>query len=43
MTLCRYPPCTCLVAGAEIFCGDICAMLGATLVNQVQVSARQVN
>jgi hypothetical protein len=34
MTLCRYPPCKCLVAGAEIFSGDICAMLGAKLVNQ---------
>ena len=33
--LCAYDPCKCLIAADEIFCGDICAMLGAGLVNQV--------
>jgi hypothetical protein len=37
--LCAYRPCKCLVPSGEVFCGDICAMLGAQLVNQVQVSS----
>jgi hypothetical protein len=35
--LCAYGPCKCLVDGTEIFCGDVCAMLGASLVRNVQV------
>jgi hypothetical protein len=36
--LCAYPPCKCLASPDEQFCGDICAMLGAKLVNRVAVS-----
>ena len=38
--LCAHTPCKCLVEEGEIFCGEICAMLGASLVNQVEVSSR---
>jgi len=34
-----YRPCKCLVTTDEIFCSDICAMLGAQLVSQVNVSS----
>jgi hypothetical protein len=37
--LCPYPPCKCLVPTGELFCGEICAMLGAGLVNQVATSS----
>jgi len=37
--LCAYAPCTCRVPVGEIFCSDICAMLGAKLVNEVAVSS----
>ena len=37
--LCAYPPCKCLTPAGEMFCGDICAMLGASLVNKVAVTA----
>jgi hypothetical protein len=37
--LCAHKPCKCVVAQDEIFCGDICAMLGAKLVNQVSVES----
>ena len=35
--LCAYRPCKCLVPADEIFCGEICAMLGASLVRHVEV------
>ena len=38
--LCVYGPCKCLVADGDIFCGEICAVLGARLVNKVDVSSR---
>ena len=38
--LCAYGPCKCLVADGDIFCGEICAALGARLVNKVDVSSR---
>jgi hypothetical protein len=38
--LCAHAPCKCLVEPGEIFCGEVCAMLGASLVNQVEVSSR---
>jgi hypothetical protein len=28
--LCVYKPCKCSVHADEIFCGDVCAMLGAS-------------
>jgi hypothetical protein len=37
--LCVYGPCKCLVPDDEQFCGDVCAMLGAGLVNRVSVSS----
>ena len=37
--LCAYSPCKCLVADDEMFCCDICAMLGAQLVSRVEVSS----
>ena len=37
--LCAYKPCKCLIAADEIFCGDICSMLGAQLVSRVSVSS----
>lgn len=37
--LCAYDPCKCLVPADEVFCSEICAMLGAKLVNQVEVSS----
>ena len=36
--LCAYKPCKCLVTGGEMFCGEVCAMLGAQAVNQVKVT-----
>lgn len=36
--LCAYGPCKCSVDSDEIFCGDVCAMLGASLVRNVAVS-----
>jgi hypothetical protein len=30
--LCAYEPCKCSVDADEMFCGDVCAMLGASLV-----------
>jgi len=39
VSLCAYAPCKCRVPDGEIFCGDICAMLGAALVNKVTVSS----
>ncbi len=39
LSLCAYKPCKCLVPAAEEFCGDICSMLGAQLVNRVKVSS----
>lgn len=38
--LCAHKPCKCLVAEGEMFCGDVCAMLGAQTINQVRVSTR---
>lgn len=40
LELCAYQPCKCLVAAGEVFCCDVCAMLGAKLVNQVDVSSQ---
>lgn len=37
--LCAYSPCKCLVAADDIYCSDICAMLGAQLVSRVKVSS----
>jgi len=37
--LCAYSPCKCLAPPDELFCSDICAMLGARLVNEVRVSS----
>jgi hypothetical protein len=37
--LCAYHPCKCLAPADELFCSDICAMLGARLVNEVHVSS----
>jgi hypothetical protein len=36
--LCAYPPCKCLVAEDDIFCGDVCAMLAGGSVNHVRAS-----
>jgi hypothetical protein len=36
--LCAYTPCKCVVADDEQFCGDVCAMFGARLVNEVRIS-----
>ena len=36
--LCAHKPCKCLVETDEIFCSEVCAMLGASLVNRVDVS-----
>jgi len=36
--LCAYGPCQCFVDADEMFCGDVCAMLGASLVRNVAVS-----
>lgn len=36
--LCAYPPCKCLAPDDEGYCGEICAMLGAGLVNRVGAS-----
>lgn len=36
--LCAYGPCKCSVAEDEIFCGDACAMLGASLIRNVAAS-----
>jgi hypothetical protein len=36
--LCAYGPCKCSVDADETFCGDVCAMLGASLVRNVAVS-----
>ena len=35
--LCAYGPCKCSVADGEMFCGEICLMLGAHLVRHVDV------
>ncbi len=37
--LCAYTPGKCIVPAAEAFCGDICSMLGAQLVNRVKMSS----
>ncbi len=37
--LCAYRPCRCMVETNEIFCSDVCAMLGAGLVNAVKISS----
>jgi hypothetical protein len=37
--LCAYKPCKCVAADDEIFCSDICSMLGAQLVGKVKVSS----
>jgi hypothetical protein len=37
--LCAYGPCKCSVDTDEMFCGDVCTMLGASLVRNVAVSA----
>jgi hypothetical protein len=36
--LCAYAPCKCRVDADELFCGEVCAMLGASLVRNVEVS-----
>jgi len=36
--LCAYGPCKCSVDADEMFCGDVRAMLGASLVRNVAVS-----
>jgi hypothetical protein len=36
--LCAYGPCKCSVEANEMFCGEVCAMLGASLVGDVAVS-----
>jgi len=36
--LCAHKPCKCLVETDDIFCSEVCAMLGASLVNRVEVS-----
>jgi hypothetical protein len=36
--LCAYPPCKCLAPDDETFCSEVCAMLGAGLVNRVDAS-----
>lgn len=35
--LCAYGPCRCVVAEDDMFCDDVCAMLGAGLVNTVRI------
>jgi hypothetical protein len=35
-----HTPCKCLVEDGEMFCAEVCAMLGASLVNEVEVSTR---
>lgn len=35
--LCAYGPCKCIVPDGEMFCGEICVMLGAQLVRNVTV------
>ena len=37
--LCAYAPCKCSVQDGELFCGEVCAMLGASLVNRVGISS----
>ena len=37
--LCAYVPCKCRVSDGEMFCSEICAMLGAKLVTRVTVSS----
>ena len=34
--LCAYPPCKCVAPDNEMFCGEVCAMLGAGLVTRVR-------
>ena len=36
--LCAYPPCKCMVAEDDTFCGDVCAMLGRGSVSRVRAS-----
>jgi hypothetical protein len=36
--LCAHKPCKCLIPEGEMFCGEVCAMLGASVVNRVGVS-----
>ena len=36
--LCPYAPCKCMAPDDEIFCSEVCAMLGAGLVNRVAAS-----
>ena len=36
--LCAYAPCKCFAPVGEIFCSEVCAMLGAGLVNRVSTS-----
>ena len=35
--LCAYPPCKCMAEDDDIFCGEVCAMLGGGLVTRVHV------
>ena len=37
--LCAYQPCKCRVDASDMFCGEVCAMLGAQTVNRVRVAA----
>ncbi len=37
--LCAYSPCKCHAESDELFCGEVCAMLGAGLVTTVSVSS----
>ena len=36
--LCAYPPCKCLIEGDEMFCSDVCALLGARVVNKIRAT-----
>jgi len=36
--LCAYAPCKCFAPDDETFCSEVCAMLGAGLVNRVNTS-----
>ena len=37
--LCAYAPCKCMSPDGEMFCSEVCAMLGAGLVNRVATSS----
>lgn len=36
---CAHPPCKCLASSDDVYCSDICAMLGGKLVDRVKVSS----